>query len=48
MVLNFCNHGICPPDFNKTHIVLIPKVKSPKKKYGLLAEIRLKLASRGL
>ena len=30
-VLNFCNHGICPPDFNKTHIFLIPKVKSPKK-----------------
>ena len=25
------NHGIVPPKFNKTHIVLIPKIKNPKK-----------------
>ena len=30
-VLNFLNHGIIPLDFNKTHIVLIPKIKMPKK-----------------
>ena len=30
-VLDFLNHGICPPDFNKTQIVLILKVKTPKK-----------------
>ena len=28
-VLNFLNHGIRPPNFNKTHIVLVPKVKNP-------------------
>ena len=27
-VLNFLNHGILPPNFNKTHIVLVPKVKN--------------------
>ena len=31
MVLDFLNHGISHPDFNKTHIFLIPKVKTPKK-----------------
>ena len=31
MVLDFLNHGVSPPNFNKTHIVLIPKVKTPKK-----------------
>ena len=30
-VLDFLNHGVCPSDFNKTQIVLIPKVKTPKK-----------------
>ena len=30
-VLDFLNHGISPPEFNKTHIVLIPKVNTPKK-----------------
>ena len=30
-ILDFLNHGVCPPNFNKTHIVLIPKVKTPKK-----------------
>ena len=30
-VLEFLNHGVSPPNFNKMHIVLIPKVKTPKK-----------------
>ena len=30
-ILDFLNHGVSPPNFNKTHIVLIPKVKTPKK-----------------
>ncbi|KAL0011877.1 hypothetical protein SO802_006985, partial [Lithocarpus litseifolius] len=30
-VLNFLNRGIIPPDFNKTHIVVIPKLKMPKR-----------------
>ena len=29
-VLDFLNHGITPPKFNETHIVLVPKTKSPK------------------
>ena len=29
VVLDFLNHGITPPNFNDTHIVLIPKVKNP-------------------
>ena len=31
MVLDFLNLGISPPNFNETHIVLILKVKKPKK-----------------
>ena len=30
-MLNFLNHGLTPPKFNDTHIVLIPKVKNPTK-----------------
>ena len=30
-VLDFLNLGVMPPKFNKTHIILIPKVKSPKR-----------------
>ena len=30
MVLDFLNLGIFPPNFNETHIVLIPKVNDPK------------------
>ena len=30
IVLAFLNHGISPPNFNQTHVVLIPKVKEPK------------------
>ena len=29
-VLDFLNHGISPPNFNQTHVMLIPKVKEPK------------------
>ena len=29
-VLDFLNHGISPPNFNQTHVVLVPKVKEPK------------------
>ena len=30
-ILDFLNHGLHPPNFNETHIVLIPKVKEPKR-----------------
>ncbi|XP_050254815.1 uncharacterized protein LOC126700646 [Quercus robur] len=30
-ILDFLNHGVSPPDFNKTHIIPIPKVKNSKK-----------------
>ena len=30
-VLYFLNHGISPPNFNETHVVLIPKIKTPIK-----------------
>ena len=29
IVLDFLNLGIIPPNFNETHIVLIPKIKNP-------------------
>ncbi|XP_050290016.1 uncharacterized protein LOC126728194 [Quercus robur] len=29
-VLDFLNHGMSPPNFNETHIVLIPKINEPK------------------
>ena len=29
--LDFLNYGLYPPNFNETHIVLIPKVKEPKR-----------------
>ena len=31
MVLDFLNQGISWPNFNETHIVLIPKIKEPKR-----------------
>ena len=30
-VLDFLNLGISPPNFNDTHITLVPKIKEPKK-----------------
>ena len=30
-VLYFLNHDIRPPNFNETHVVLIPKIKTPTK-----------------
>ena len=30
-VLDFLNQGISPPNFHETHIMLIPKVKEPKR-----------------
>ena len=30
-VLDFLNHGMSPPNFKETHVVLIPKIKEPKK-----------------
>ena len=30
-VLDFFNFGISPPNFNDTHITLIPNIKEPKK-----------------
>ena len=30
-VLDFLNFGISPPNFNETHITLVPKIKEPKK-----------------
>ena len=43
-VLDFLNSGNMVPEINYTHIVLIPKVKSPKKKNritGLLVFVML-------
>ena len=31
IVLDFLNHGIIPPNFNDTHIILIPKIKDPRR-----------------
>ena len=30
-ILDFLNHGLSPSNFNETYIVLIPKVKEPKR-----------------
>ena len=30
-ILDFLNNGLSPPNFNETHIVLIPKIKEPKR-----------------
>ena len=29
IVLGFLNHGVAPPNFHETHIMLIPKTKDP-------------------
>ena len=51
-VLDFLNLGITPPKFNETHIVLIPKTKSPKRVTEFrpisLCNVIYKLASKTL
>ena len=51
-VLDFLNHGITPPKFNETHIVLVPKTKSPKNvteyRHISLCNVIYKLASKTL
>ena len=46
------NHGISPPDFNETHVVLIPKIENPRKITQLrpisLSNVVSKLASKVL
>lgn len=50
--LDFLNYDVPPPDFNKTHIVLIPKVKTPQKvtKYKpiSLCNMMYKIASKSI
>ena len=52
MILNFLNHGNIPPDFNKTHIVLILKVKISKKVTNYrpisLCNVMYKIASKAI
>ena len=31
IVIDFLNHGVAPPKFHETHIVLIPKTKNPSR-----------------
>ena len=49
--LDFLNHGVSPPKFYDTHIVLIPKIKNPEKvtDYRLisLCNVAYKIASKG-
>ena len=51
-ILDFLNLGVIPPKFNETHIVLIPKVKDPKKVTDFrpisLCNVIYKLASKVL
>ena len=48
--LTFLNHGIAPPKFHDTHIMLIPKIKNPEKvtNYRLisLCNVTYKIASK--
>ena len=48
--LDFLNHGVSPPKFHDTHIVLIPKTKNPEKVTDYrpisLCNVAYKLASK--
>ena len=50
--LDFLNHGVSPPKFHDTHIVLIPKTKNPKKvtdyKPISLCNVAYKIASKAV
>lgn len=49
-VLEFLNHGIVPPKYNDTHIILIPKVQNPMKETDYkpinLCNVAYKIASK--
>ena len=49
-VVDFLNHGVAPPKFHETHIVLIPKTKNPSRvtdyKLIRLCNMAYKLASK--
>ena len=51
-VLDFLNHGMSPPNFNESHIVLIPKIKESKKVSDYrpisLCNVVYKLASKAI
>ena len=51
-ILDFLNNGVSPPNFNDTHIVLIPKVKEPKKVTNFkpisLCNVVYKIASKAI
>ena len=51
-VLDFLNLGVIPPNFNDTHIVLVPKSKNPKRVTEYrpisLCNVVYKLASKTL
>ena len=49
-VVDFLNHGVAPPKFHETHIVLIPKTKNPSRVSNYrpisLCNMAYKLASK--
>ena len=51
-VLDFLNFGIFPPNFNETHITLVPKIKEPKKITDYrpisLCNVEYKIASKAI
>ena len=51
-VLDFLNFGISPPNFNETHITLVPKIKEPKKITDYrpisLCNVEYKIASKAI